>query len=150
MIGVHIRYLDKQSRLPQIRAKLRSLLRRRPDSGIFVATDNASIQEAFARDFPGVVATAKWFPTAGVSMHQNQDCSDRLENGVKALVDLYLLAGCDDLVIDESSAFSHIAALLSRQPRNRIINVQRGAWIPSPIRHMLWMTRQRIKLRKMG
>lgn len=149
MIGVHVRYLDKKSRLPHIHAKLRSLLKRRPDSGIFIATDNASIQESFSRDFPGVVAAAKWFPATGISMHNNQGCSDRLANGVEALVDLYLLAGCDDLVIDESSAFSHIAALLSRLPANRIINVQRGAWIPSSIRRALWVARQRIKLRQM-
>ena len=114
MIGVHIRYSDKKFRVPAIRARLDALLARHPDCGLFLATDNRALQEEFANSYPTLVTAAKWFPVAGRSMHWNAECTDRLENGIEALIDLYLLAGCDYLVVDESSSFSYIASV--RQP----------------------------------
>ena len=52
-------------------------------------------------------------------IHQSRACLDRLQNGVEALVDLYLLAECDYLVGDSTSAFAKVAGLLSAAPASR-------------------------------
>ena len=144
MIGVHIRYSDKKFRVPAIRAHLDALLARHPDCGLFLATDNRALQEEFADSYPTLVTAAKWFPVAGRSMHWNAECTDRLENGIEALIDLYLLAGCDYLVVDESSSFSYIASVLSKAPDAHIINVQVAAWLPPRLRRLLWLTWLRV------
>ena len=52
-------------------------------------------------------------------IHQSRACPDRLQNGVEALVDLYLHAECDYLVGDSTSAFAKVAGLLSAAPASR-------------------------------
>jgi hypothetical protein len=123
-VGVHVRYSDRQADLSGIRKQLNKLLRRESGLQIFLATDNVQVKELFERKYAEVVTTPHWYPAAGTSAHQNGDCPDRLENGVEALVDLYLLAACEYLVIDTTSSFSKIAGLLSSAPRSKIVDLK--------------------------
>jgi hypothetical protein len=125
VIGVHIRHTDLRTNLAQYERYLRRVLERVPDACIFLATDNRQVNEDYRKQFKNVISTQKWFPDEVSSMHQNPSCSDRLANGIEALVDMYLLADCDYLIYAGASTFSWVARLLSSLPPNRVIDIER-------------------------
>ena len=117
VIGVHIRYTDRKN--------LGRLLDRYPDAHIFLATDNKNVEEEYKSKFKNVFSTSKWYPESGGSMHQNGGCENKVENGIEALVDMYLLADCDGLVYSGQSTFSVISSILSDANRSDIIDIDR-------------------------
>jgi hypothetical protein len=112
-VGVHIRYSDYQVRILAILKQLNVLLRREPDSQIFLATDNIEIKRMFECNFPGVVSAPHWYAKPGSPIHIDKARPDRTETAIEALIDLYLLAGCDHLIFDGASSFARVASLLS-------------------------------------
>ena len=151
-VGVHVRYTDEyhrvkclKTRLPSIRKKLNALLKREPEIQVVLATDNVEIKEIFQEVYPNVITTQKWYPASGSSMHKNPECPDRVENGIDALVDMYLLAQCDYLILDGNSSFSYLASLLTDAPSSRIFNVQRGRWQPQPVRYLIWLLKFKLR-----
>ncbi len=125
-IGLHVRYSDWKSALPHILGHLESISKRLPSFQVFLATDNLQIKEILEKRYPDVITAPHWYPAPGSSVHDNSDCPDRIENGIEALVDLYLLAECDYLVVDSSSTFAYMAKLLSKAPIAHIHDVNRN------------------------
>jgi hypothetical protein len=123
-VGVQVRLSDQQGRLRAILDRLDALLNREPDLGIFAATDNSEVLAILQKRYPEVITTPHWYPAPGRRLHGNPACPDRLESGIDALVDLYLLGSCDYLVADTTSTFPRIAGLLMAAPGN-IIDVRR-------------------------
>jgi hypothetical protein len=139
-VGVHVRYTDRKARLHAILGKVDALLEREPGLQVFLATDSAHVRELFERRYRNLLTMPHWYaeaetspspsPSSGAErplyldkIHGRPESPDRLQDGVEALVDLYLLAECDRLVIDTSSSFSYFAKLLSRAPSTRIDDV---------------------------
>ena len=133
-VGVHARYGDRRVRLGAIVDHVDTLVARQPGLRIFLATDNIAVKEHFERRYAATVTTPHWYPRPGDSAHQNRDCPDRAENAVEALVDLYLLASCEWLVVDTTSSFSRIAEALSQAAAARIFDVRR---LPRMREHVL-------------
>ncbi|MHA6720022.1 nodulation protein NodZ [Sphingomonas sp. RS6] len=125
VIGVHVRYMDRKTSIRDFLRHIDRLHKQKPDALIFLATDNKDAETMIRGRYPKVVTTPKWFPEGGVSMHQNPECPDRLNNAVEALVDMYLLAECDYLIFPGSSTFSKIASLISHMPRGHVIDIER-------------------------
>ena len=138
MIGVHVRYADHRVRLRAILAQTTALLRRERDAGIFLGTDNVEVKKLFDRLYGRVVTTPHWYPPAGLKAHDNPACADRLENAREALVDLYLLAGCDYLVCDTSSSFARVAGHLSGIPSSRILDMKAKPKLDRHVRRKMW------------
>jgi hypothetical protein len=146
IVGVHVRHMDKRTSLQAIRRRVNQLRAQNPGASVFLATDNQNVEESFARAYPGLLTAPKWYPNSGgKALHEHVACPDRAANGVEALTDLYLLAGCDHLVLDTSSSFSHLASVLADTERSRICDVNRWRILPPRIRHLLWRTRQSVK-----
>ncbi|MCT7958074.1 nodulation protein NodZ [Laspinema palackyanum] len=117
MIGVHIRYSDMKVPLSEIEASLQSIVRsvkfKHPNYKIFLATDSQEVLSLFGEKFINVISTNKWFSPSGKRLHQNpQECEDLIQNGIEALVDLYLLAECDHLLFSSRSSFGLLSSLL--------------------------------------
>ena len=126
VIGVHIRFMD--TKLPNVPfvnsrtsidsffAAIDGIMTKVPKSVIFLATDNREAQHLVEKRYPRVVATEKWFPTTGTAkeMHQNDECPDRFNNAIEAIVDMYLLAECDYLVFPSSATFSYISEFVHK------------------------------------
>lgn len=126
VIGVHIRHTsERPTNLKTYRHCLSRFLKRAPDAGIFLATDNRAVMKNYHKCFNNVFSTTKWFPDEYAAMHQNADCPDRFANGIDALVDMYLLAECDYLIYPSVSTFSWISSLLSNAPPKQIADIQR-------------------------
>jgi hypothetical protein len=111
-LGVHVRYSDKQGDVDALLQELGQARQADPNLGAFLATDNVEVRARFEREHPDIVTAPHWYPKPGERAHGNPNAPSRLEQGVEALVDMYLLAGCDRLAIDSSSSFARVAALL--------------------------------------
>jgi hypothetical protein len=135
--GVHIRLSDRRVPLEPILIELEALLNREPRLGIFAATDNIEAKELLEERYDGVITTPHWYPAAGEPVHQNRACPDRAENGIDALVDLYLLSECDYLIGDSTSSFARVAGLLRRGPEAEIIDVKLSAQASTVPTHRL-------------
>jgi hypothetical protein len=125
MIGLHIRHTDRRTNLAAYGRALETFLRRSPRAHIFLATDNREVSEDYHRRFKNVISTPKWFPDGMSPMHYNQECPDRVENGVEALVDMHLLSSCDYLIYPSVSTFSWIARILSGLPSEKVTDINR-------------------------
>ncbi len=145
--GIHVRFTDHRTRLKSMLNKLDMLMKTEPELQIFVATDNLMVKKLFEGKYKSVIATQHWYPTPGSRIHQNPSCPDRLENGIEALVDLYVLAECDYLIIDTSSMFSYLAALLTHAPDSNIFNVnpiERGGKGYTITKRIIWRLMYRL------
>ncbi len=126
VVGLHIRQTDRQVSLEKYLKPLRGILRRKPHARIFLATDNKKI-EAYLEDeyHDRVLKTVKWQPNENETMHMNSSCPDRFQNGIEALVDMYLLSRCNYLIYPGCSTFSWISSILSQAESEHIIDIQR-------------------------
>jgi len=149
-VGVHIRYTDHRASLLATLDKLNALLRSKPDLQVFVATDNIQIKNMFEENYPGVITTPHWYPKPGSRIHNNRACPDSFVSGIKSLVDLYLLAECDYLIVDSSSTFSYLAMLLTSAPKANVFDVSRGEKLSPKIRHLSWRLMLRLGLFSWG
>jgi hypothetical protein len=140
-IGVHVRYTDKRTGVERILRKVDRLRSQYPGTQLFLATDNRAIELLFAQTYPGVLTAPKWYPGAGYKLHENFDCPDKTVNGIEALVDLYLLAGCDHLVLDRRSSLSRLASILADKPGAQVYDV-RGKLLSQRMRDRAWAIRE--------
>jgi len=137
-VGVHVRYSDHRTHLWAILKVLNTLLKREPNLQIFLSTDNIAVKEMFEESYPTVITTPHWYPPPGLSLTQTWARPIRAEQGIEALVDLYLLAECEYLIIDTSSSFSYVASHLTRAPRSHIFNVKRRGKRRAKQRRLMW------------
>lgn len=135
-IGVHIRYTDRKTRLAAYEKALAHFFKRSPDAQIFLATDNADILNAYSTRYAKVISTPKWYPSSSSTMHQSRECPDRIQNGVEALKDMYLLSMCDRLIYSSWSTFSFISRLLSNLPEDKVADIDR---YNIPLRVKQWL-----------
>lgn len=149
-IGVHIRFSDHRASLLAILGKLNTLLKSEPDLLIFLATDNIQIKKMIEENYVGVITTNHWYPKPGARIHDNRACPDRLESGIEALVDLYLLADCDYLIIDSSSSYSYVANLLSKSDKSNVFDVARRGKLTPRLRRWSWKLMLRLGLYSWG
>jgi hypothetical protein len=125
IVGLHIRYSDRKTPLPAFRRCVNRIRSLHPDCPIFLATDNARVLDEFANVYGSVISTPKWYPDCGRRMHGNKSCADKLEAGIEALVDMYLLARCDYLVFSSNSTFGVISSLVTEASPAHVIDVER-------------------------
>lgn len=120
-VGVHVRASDesfKARNAPPVEDYVKAaagLVQGKGATGIFLATDNCAVQEIFVRRFgrERVLWTDKWLPEAGVALHLDNNCPDRLQSAQDALLDILLLASADYLVTMGNSSFSMLARMFS-------------------------------------
>jgi hypothetical protein len=130
MIGIHLRASSeavragKSATLQHMFQCLDQLLDAHPDSGMFLASDNAAAIAAMRARYPAVLTRPKWLPAADNPLH----FTDNLEvSGIAivrdALIDLALLASCDQLIHPARSSFSIAAARWSGLSSTRIHSI---------------------------
>jgi hypothetical protein len=125
VIGLHIRNTDMKTDLGHYERALQRFLEREPSAHVFLATDNRQVECQYQRRYKRVFSTPKWFPDDSSAMHQNSTCRDKVLNGIEALVDMYLLAGCHYLIYPGGSTFSRMSRLLSDIPAERVVDTER-------------------------
>ncbi|MBC1274727.1 hypothetical protein GNF10_01700 [Nostoc sp. UCD121] len=122
VIGVHVRYTDRKTSKNPYFKFVDKILEKHPKSLIFLATDNPAVEDSFREKYTNVLVTDKWYPASGSSLHQNPECPDRFENGVQALIDIYLLSKCNYLIYNKASTFGVVAKLISDIPETNTID----------------------------
>ena len=137
-VGVHVRYTDYQTRLLATFRELNQLLKRKPGTQIFLATDNIQIKKLVDQLYPSVISTDHRYSYPGDRLHYGRDRQDPTSDGASALVDMYLLAECDELIVDTGSSFPSISVLLSDIPSERIIDLRLYGRMPGRLQYMKW------------
>lgn len=123
-LGVHVRNTDMKLPVDKLIERTKKRVRKTGTDCIFLATDDQEIIQLFEHTFKRVVTVPKWFPPAGERLHQNwQHCPDRIQNGIEALTDLYLLAECSGLIFSSQSSFGYLASLLSQADRHNLQDI---------------------------
>lgn len=112
LIGVHIRYTDRKIPLDKIKAALRRRLAEKPGAGIFLATDNAAVQEEMKAEFPGLRHTEKHLNADGSRLHWPTSEVAKVQEAENALIDMWLLSRADHLIYSKHSTFSVTSACL--------------------------------------
>lgn len=115
-VGLHIRHTDLQSPLEAMLNCLRHILEAEQDgdgSTVFVCTDNRHVQATVASLFPNTVFTPKVFPAGGEPLHCFVPELSNVQKGEEALIDMYLLSKCDEIIYYSQSSFSRIPVLLA-------------------------------------
>lgn len=140
-VGVHVRNTDRRTNLSRLMQRLDALLSRRPGSRLLLATDDKAIEARFADLYPRMVTVPKWFATSGPLHKGSSGCPDRVSMGRDVLVEILLLAGCDDVLLDGDSTFAALVKLLWRGNPRRVIDIRPLSWLPNGARDALWRTR---------
>jgi hypothetical protein len=143
-VGVHVRFTDYRTRLWAALRTLDRMLRRDPALQVFLATDSEHVARMFETRFPRVVmAQHPDSPGPGRPLHYGAVRPDPIDHGIEALTDLYLLAECDDLIVDTGSSFADVATLLSRASTGRVVDIRRrGKRSPAFRRTTNWCARK--------
>ena len=133
MIGVHVRQTDnmqhprKSVSFEPYPALIESIIRRRQGAHIFLATDSPGIEDEMRRRFGNVLMAAKFFPPHNRALHHRTGDEDRERIGKEALVDMCLLAACDEMVYSAKSSFAKGAILLSDRDPDCFHDVETAA-----------------------
>jgi hypothetical protein len=131
-VGVHVRAAHESSlqkgavRLCDYFQAVDALSAATDIARIVLATDNQEVEEKFRRRYQNIITRTKWFGRPGEPLHLNPACPDRLQNTRDALVEILMLARCDYLITQGSSAFSMAARLASRAPAETMIVLHSG------------------------
>lgn len=110
IIGLHIRHTDLQSPIEDMLSCVRGRIR--PDSIVFLCTDNKHVQSTVSRIFPRTVYTTKVYPAGGEPLHCFVPELSNVQKGEEALIDMYLLSKCHEIVYYSQSSFSRIPIVL--------------------------------------
>lgn len=110
--GVHIRYTDRKIPLGKFWARIDAARAAAPDGGLYLATDNGEVEAEVRRRYGQVFTIEKWFPEDGGRIHDNTTAPDMTREAENALIDMYALAGVDQLVYSRHSTFSYASKLI--------------------------------------
>lgn len=125
VIGVHVRYTDRKAPLDVIERELTGMRARLPDADIFLATDNADVETRIKARFDRVFTIEKAMAAPGVALHFDADFVDPLREAENALIDMWALSRCNQLIHSRHSTFSVAASLIGAIPRERQVDVDR-------------------------
>lgn len=116
VLGVHLRNTDKTPTRPIEELLAQAVGLAGEEMAVFLATDHEPTQELF-RGALGerLLVLPKWFDPQAAALHYSRsaDAAQKRAMGFEALLDMYLLARCDQLFLQKNSTFSRIAAYLS-------------------------------------
>jgi len=107
IIGVHFRHGNgeegvKPPSLDWYFAHIDSILEAK-EAKIFLCTDCSAILEIFQERYNSVISTTKEYLEVGSgAFHYQEEFEERLQSGIEALLDIWLLSHCDYLVVSDS------------------------------------------------
>ena len=139
MIGVHVRHTDNLPfdylrSAPFLRKYEREIARlslKNPAARIFLCTDSRKVELHFKKLYPGIFVLEKDYPEdSGQPIHLWRDCPDSERMARAALLDLYLLSGCDFLICSAGSSFSRLAECLPGSRVGYVVGVRSFRLIP--------------------
>ena len=141
MVGVHLRAsaeavrAGKSAALDNVYQRIDQLLNAHPDSGLFLASDNAATIAALRARYPAVLTRPKWLPATDAPLHLNEDSeTSGIAIASDALIELALLASCDHLIHPALSSFSLAAARWAGLSSTRLHPIEP----PPPVPRQQW------------
>ena len=124
-IGVHIRYTDRKIPLKAVLSTLRKRLKQAPDTPIFLATDNAKVQQTMKIDFANLYHIQKYLPANGERLHWPATDIAKIQEAENAMIDMWVLSRCVRLIYSRQSTFSQTSAYLGKMHSKQLDDVDR-------------------------
>lgn len=121
IIGVHVRYTDNMKKIyiknmginiDSYFPTIDGILEKEPQSKIFLSTDNKKVIELFKEKYINIIFIDKYFPENDVAIHLIKNF-DKLKIAEEAVIDLYLLSSCNQLVYSSGSSYGRLSLFLS-------------------------------------
>ncbi len=117
-LGIHIRHSDLQSPLPRMLEKLHHIYIQ--NQGLFLCTDNELVEKMVRRIYPHCVIRNKLFQGVNVPLHNYVPGISNVKKGFDAVVEMLLLAKCQQIIHYAPSSFARISILYSALPPHAI------------------------------
>ncbi len=121
-IGIHIRYTDLQSPLPAMINTLRQVANKH--DSIFLCTDCAEIEKMIHNIFPNTITQSKIFLPNGTPLHSYVPGVSNVQKGTEALIDMFVLSKCSEIIHYSHSSFARIPIMYSGLHKDKIHAVQ--------------------------
>lgn len=121
VLGIHFRNSDRKSDIYAVVDVAKTAIRRMAFSEAFLATDDEAAERVFRRELGIRVSVfEKQFPAAGGAIHvaRREIGADRIL--LDASVELSMLSKCSGLVVNPSSTFGILAAVLGGQSVDKV------------------------------
>jgi hypothetical protein len=125
VIGAHVRYTDRRTSIEGVIEDVRRLMEGLPGAAVFLATDNAGVEERIKATFDRVITQPKAFAPDGGQLHSHQATHDMVREAENALIDMWALSRCTRLVYSSHSTFSYTSWLLGDFAPGTALNVDR-------------------------
>lgn len=122
-LGVYVRQSDLLISIASYLQAVDQFIDENPNTLIFLATDNSSVEDRFRSKYGRVVTYAKWLPPPGQRIHGNSCSPKSVNHAVDELVDLYALSKCQHIIFSSRTTFGRVAALMSNLPSECCIDV---------------------------
>ncbi len=110
-LGIHIRHSDLQSPLPRMLETLQKVHTQGQE--IFLCTDNERVEKMVQRLYPHCVTRSKTFQGVNIPLHNYVPGISNVEKGFDAVVEMLILARCEQIIHYAPSSFARIAILAS-------------------------------------
>ncbi len=136
VLGVHVRYTDLKVPLDKIIRSVETRVTQTPATSIFLSTDSAEVQDRFQAHFDRVHVTPKYLSGNGQQLHLHDqkpgtEFYEKTSEAENALIDMWSLARCDQLIYSSQSTFAISAMLLGQMEKRHTHDVDR---ISVPVR----------------
>ncbi len=114
-IGLHIRQSDLKAPVDRLITIADRLMAVDRDRVLFLSTDNQDVQRRVVELFgeSRVRVSTKAFAAAGMPLHYDSNCRNRIARASEALIDMMMLSRCPHLVYASRSSFGMVAHILS-------------------------------------
>ena len=121
MVGVHVRFSDKKptKQLSELFTKINLLKDNYHLRGVFLATDNQVVLDAFQKEFDLVITVDKHIPVGSeneglhrIDYNSENKGKEKLIMFEQSIMDMWLLSRCEYLLYQGNSSFSQISRIL--------------------------------------
>ena len=125
VLGIHVRYTDRKIPLRLYSKTINTLLNKYPNAKIFLSTDNREITDEYRKKYGDILTTKKWYRSMGnFGRDFHAGCPDRIQAGIEALIDMYLLAECDAFIYTSHSTFGTLPKAILRTAGKECFDVE--------------------------
>ncbi len=138
VLGVHFRNSDRTSNIESVIAKVKNAIQKDGYTEVFLATDDEAAVRVFRTELDLRVAVyEKCFPSKGGPIHVARQEIGAGRILLDACVELSMLAQCSGLMVNPSSTFGILAAVLGKQPLGGIF-FSGESWLRGTGRTVSW------------
>jgi len=128
-LGVHVRYTDMKIPLDKLITKTKKINKTINLTAFSCPQILKKLLKNFKRSPKYYHHTQMVSTLRRKNAPELDQCPDRVQNGIEALMDMYLLASCNDLIFSSQSSFGLVASILSKASKQHLHDVNSSSLV---------------------